>query len=100
MQLGTHSLLLASSALAGVSAKATCGKPVAQPVAQTVVKPLASYSNQSVETIEVDVAIIGGGATGAYSAVRLRDDYQKKVIVIEKQDRLVSVILSYFRFPL
>lgn len=41
------------------------------------------------ETIDVDVAIIGGGATGAYAAVRLRDDYQKTVLVIEKENRLV-----------
>lgn len=68
MQLTTCSLLLACSAFAGVSAGAA-------------------------ETINVDVAIVGGGATGAYAAVRLREDYQKKVVVIEKQDRLVSVIL-------
>jgi ribulose 1,5-bisphosphate synthetase/thiazole synthase len=39
---------------------------------------------------EVDVAIVGGGATGAYAAVRLREDYGKSVLVIEKQNRLVS----------
>lgn len=39
---------------------------------------------------EVDVAIVGGGATGAYAAVRLREDYKKSVLVIEKQNRLVS----------
>ncbi|RBQ70385.1 hypothetical protein FVER14953_20802 [Fusarium verticillioides] len=42
------------------------------------------------ETIEVDVCIVGGGATGAYAAVRLREDYKKKVVVIEKANRLVS----------
>jgi succinate dehydrogenase/fumarate reductase flavoprotein subunit len=39
---------------------------------------------------EVDVVIVGGGATGAYAAVRLREDYGKSVLVIEKQNRLVS----------
>jgi len=39
---------------------------------------------------EVDVAIVGGGATGAYAAVRLREDYGKSVLVIEKEDKLVS----------
>ncbi|KAK6716682.1 hypothetical protein SNK04_007634 [Fusarium graminearum] len=39
---------------------------------------------------EVDVAIIGGGATGSYAAVRLREDYGKSVLVIEKENRLVS----------
>lgn len=44
------------------------------------------------DTLEVDVAIVGGGATGAYAAVRLREDYGKKVVVIEKQNRLVSYL--------
>ncbi|KAJ9419690.1 hypothetical protein FOXG_19613 [Fusarium oxysporum f. sp. lycopersici 4287] len=39
-------------------------------------------------TLEVDVCIIGGGATGAYAAVRLREDYGKEVVVVEKQNRL------------
>lgn len=42
------------------------------------------------ETIEVDVCIVGGGATGAYAAVRLREDYGKKVVVIEKENKLVG----------
>lgn len=37
-----------------------------------------------------DVAIIGGGASGAYAAVRLRDDYNKSIALVEKRDRLVS----------
>ncbi|QPG99963.1 hypothetical protein C2857_003008 [Epichloe festucae Fl1] len=37
---------------------------------------------------EVDVAIVGGGATGAQAAVRLREDYKKSVLVIEKSKRL------------
>lgn len=51
---------------------------------------LSVLAGVSAETIDVDVAIIGGGATGAYAAVRLREDYGKKVVVIEKQNRLVS----------
>ncbi|KAF5978849.1 hypothetical protein FBULB1_5996 [Fusarium bulbicola] len=47
------------------------------------------------ETIEVDVAIVGGGATGAYAAVRLREDYGKKVVVIEKQNRLGGHVHAY-----
>lgn len=39
---------------------------------------------------EVDVAIVGGGATGSYAAVRLREDYGKTVLVIEKEHKLVS----------
>ncbi|KAH7242080.1 hypothetical protein BKA59DRAFT_401844 [Fusarium tricinctum] len=44
---------------------------------------------------EVDVAIVGGGATGAYAAVRLREDYKKSVLVIEKQNRLGGHVHAY-----
>ena len=37
-----------------------------------------------------DVVIIGGGASGAYAGVRLRDDFGKSVAIVEMQDRLVS----------
>lgn len=40
---------------------------------------------------EVDVLVVGGGATGAYAAVRLREDYNKTVLVVEKANRLVSL---------
>lgn len=40
--------------------------------------------------VDVDVAIIGGGASGAYAAVRLREDFGKNIVVVEKQDRLVK----------
>ncbi|KAF5025454.1 hypothetical protein F66182_2477 [Fusarium sp. NRRL 66182] len=53
---------------------------------------LATPSN---DHLEVDVAIIGGGASGAYAAVRLREDYGKRVLVIEKQDRLGGHAHSY-----
>ncbi|RGP64225.1 amine oxidase [Fusarium sporotrichioides] len=44
---------------------------------------------------EVDVAIIGGGATGAYAAVRLREDYGKSVLVIEKENKLGGHVHAY-----
>ena len=37
-----------------------------------------------------DVAIIGGGSSGAYAAVRLRDDYCKDIVLVEMADHLVS----------
>jgi len=37
---------------------------------------------------DIDIAIIGGGASGTYAAVRLREDYGKKVILIEKENVL------------
>ncbi|KAG8673849.1 hypothetical protein FPOAC2_07322 [Fusarium poae] len=44
---------------------------------------------------DVDVAIIGGGATGAYAAVRLREDYGKSVLVIEKENKLGGHVHAY-----
>lgn len=41
------------------------------------------------DVITRDVAIIGGGASGAYAAVRLKEDYGQRIVVIEKADRLV-----------
>jgi heterodisulfide reductase subunit A-like polyferredoxin len=35
-----------------------------------------------------DVAIIGGGVTGTYAAVRLRKDFKKSVVVVECEDHL------------
>jgi glycerol-3-phosphate dehydrogenase len=39
--------------------------------------------------VKKDVIVIGGGASGAHAAVRLRDDYGLSVALIEKQDILV-----------
>ena len=44
----------------------------------------------SAATIQKDVVIIGGGASGAYAAVRLKEDYGKSILLVEKQDILVS----------
>jgi hypothetical protein len=40
------------------------------------------------DIITRDVCIIGGGATGTYSAVRLSQDMGKSVVIVEKTDRL------------
>lgn len=45
--------------------------------------------NQLPNVLFKDVAIIGGGASGAYAGVRLRDDYGKSIALIEAQDHLV-----------
>lgn len=44
------------------------------------------------QIIEKDVVIIGGGASGAHAAVRLREDYGKSIVIVEKQDNLVSTL--------
>jgi hypothetical protein len=51
--------------------------------------PLLSERNFGAQDIIVrDVCIIGGGATGTYSAVRLNQDMGKSVVIVEKADRL------------
>lgn len=40
--------------------------------------------------INTDVAILGGGASGTYAAVRLREDYGKCILLIEKEPILVG----------
>ena len=42
------------------------------------------------KVINTDVVIIGGGATGTFAAVRIRDDFKKKVVLIEQKDQLVE----------
>lgn len=39
------------------------------------------------ETIHCDVALIGGGSSGTYAAIRLKDEGEN-IVVIETQDRL------------
>ncbi|KAF6816735.1 amine oxidase [Colletotrichum musicola] len=45
--------------------------------------------------IDRDVVILGGGASGAHAAVRLREDYNKSVVVVEKQNRLGGHVASF-----
>ena len=40
-------------------------------------------------TKEADVVIIGGGAAGSHAAVRLRDDFKKSIVLVEKEGILV-----------
>jgi len=40
------------------------------------------------------VAILGGGASGTYAAVRLREDYGKKVLLIEIEAVLVGFLIE------
>lgn len=59
-----------------------------------VVTSFSSVHAASVNTpkvIDRDVIIIGGGAAGSHAAFRLQQDYNKSVILIEKQSILVSL---------
>jgi heterodisulfide reductase subunit A-like polyferredoxin len=53
----------------------------------TVAKSPGSY-----EVVKKDVLIVGGGASGAHAAVRLRDHYGLNIALVEKQDILVRII--------
>ncbi|CAM1508821.1 Fc.00g025600.m01.CDS01 [Cosmosporella sp. VM-42] len=49
----------------------------------------------SASKIQKDVVIIGGGASGAYAAVRLKEDYGKSILLVEKQDILGGHVDSF-----
>lgn len=48
------------------------------------------------DEIDVDVCIIGGGATGIYAAVRLREDFNTSVLVVEQDTQLGGHVNTYF----
>jgi hypothetical protein len=50
--------------------------------------PLYKRDFAAQDIITRDVCIIGGGATGTYSAVRLREDFNKSIVIVEKTGRL------------
>lgn len=58
----------------------------------TLVAAAAIPDSAATSVIERDVVILGGGASGAHAAVRLREDYNKTIAVVEKKNRLVSLI--------
>ncbi|KAK3986130.1 hypothetical protein QBC44DRAFT_297699 [Cladorrhinum sp. PSN332] len=47
------------------------------------------------DTIERDVAVIGGGAAGSYAAVRIREYYRKSVVIVEKEGNLGGHVSTY-----
>ncbi|OHE96494.1 hypothetical protein CORC01_08257 [Colletotrichum orchidophilum] len=48
----------------------------------------AAATNYGSTVFDTDVVIIGGGGSGAYAAVRLREDFGKQILVVEKTSRL------------
>lgn len=55
----------------------------------TTARPIDESGFAPEDIIIRDVAVIGGGASGSYAAVRIKDE-GKSVVVIETKDRLVS----------
>ncbi|KAF2734825.1 FAD/NAD(P)-binding domain-containing protein [Polyplosphaeria fusca] len=61
------------------------------PLLSSIVANVAAIDKGSFlrdDVIEKDVAIIGGGASGTYAAVRLREDYNASIVLVERDDHL------------
>jgi hypothetical protein len=48
-----------------------------------------AYDFKPNQILETDIVIAGGGASGSHAAVRLREDFGKRILVVEKQGRMV-----------
>lgn len=55
-----------------------------------------AHASNDAPSRDVDVAIIGGGASGTYAAVRLREDYNTSIMLIEPRARLGGSVSTYF----
>lgn len=42
-----------------------------------------------------DIAIVGGGATGTYAAIRLQEDFNKSIVVVEREKTLGGHTYTY-----
>ncbi|KAK4156002.1 hypothetical protein C8A00DRAFT_13035 [Chaetomidium leptoderma] len=47
------------------------------------------------EIVAKDVVVIGGGASGAYAAIRLKEDFKKSIVLVEKADHLGGHVSTY-----
>ncbi|SMY25055.1 unnamed protein product [Zymoseptoria tritici ST99CH_1A5] len=61
----------------------------------TAVSADNGWTENCSHVIDKDVVIFGGGGSGAQAAVRLREDYNKTVVVIEKQCNLGGHVETY-----
>ncbi|KAH7379200.1 hypothetical protein DE146DRAFT_307294 [Phaeosphaeria sp. MPI-PUGE-AT-0046c] len=48
-----------------------------------------------VKVLDTDIAVIGGGAAGTYAAIRIREDFNTSVVVIEPRDHLGGHTSTY-----
>ncbi|KAH7237959.1 hypothetical protein B0J15DRAFT_529394 [Fusarium solani] len=52
-------------------------------------------ANPIAHTISKDIVVVGGGAAGAYAAVRLREDYGQSIALIEKEGLLGGAVNTW-----
>ncbi|KAL5114718.1 hypothetical protein ACEQ8H_007387 [Pleosporales sp. CAS-2024a] len=70
--------------------------PVGLFISTQVILAYATLQNtDSSRTIHTEVVIIGGGATGTYAAVRLREDLNTSVMLVEPKDHLGGSVSTY-----
>ncbi|KUJ08090.1 uncharacterized protein LY89DRAFT_659797 [Mollisia scopiformis] len=60
-----------------------------------VLSKLAIAGHYPLSVVNTDVAILGGGASGTYAAVRLREDYGKSDLLIEMEAVLGGHVNTY-----
>ncbi|KAH6986197.1 hypothetical protein BKA56DRAFT_613582 [Ilyonectria sp. MPI-CAGE-AT-0026] len=66
-------------------------------LAKSIVKflTIAALATAGKCALEKDVVVIGGGASGSHAAFRLREDYDKSILLIEKRDHLGGHVNTY-----
>lgn len=59
------------------------------PLTMQLLRLVAAATVATASTISKDVVIIGGGASGSYAGIRLKEDFGKDIALIETENRLV-----------
>jgi ribulose 1,5-bisphosphate synthetase/thiazole synthase len=54
-----------------------------------------SFTVAEPTVLNTDVAIIGGGAAGTYAAVRLREDFNTRIVLMEPRDYLGGSVSTH-----
>ncbi|KAK5660001.1 hypothetical protein OQA88_13467 [Cercophora sp. LCS_1] len=60
-----------------------------------VASPAVLPESAAETVLTVDVAVVGAGASGGYAAIRLKEDYDQNIVVIEKQSKLGGHVSTF-----